>query len=139
LWVYDAGFNAIPTFGNDDESIAGGGSGATTQSILTRTYAPGTYYLALTNFNLANNQGSPVDDDFRTGAVLDNPGFVANSSATANLNMAFTITDGSNSNAVANTKAGAYDINWFTFTVVPEPSAMMLCLVGLSFLARRRK
>jgi hypothetical protein len=135
MWVYDSSFNAIPDFGNDDEPSPG----TTFQSRLTRTYAPGTYYLALTNFQFANHLGSPVDDRFRSGLVMDFPGFAVNSSTTANLNMAFNINDGTTSLNVANTKVGAYDINWFCFTVVPEPSALLLSLLGMTFIARRRK
>ena len=57
-------------------------------SVLTRDYAGGVYYLAISNFNVANNQASPADDDFRTGVVMDFPGVVANSSTTVNLNLA---------------------------------------------------
>src|SRR5437667_62288 len=39
LWVYDANFNAIAGYGNDDPSTSS--TGAT----LTRNFNPGTYYL----------------------------------------------------------------------------------------------
>ncbi len=135
LWVYDGNLNAIPGYGNDDESIAGGGTGTTLQSILTRTYAPGTYYLALTNFHFANNQASPADDDFLTGTVLDFADAAANSSTTTNLNLAFNI----GGNAFAATKASQYDIYWGTFTVVPEPGTMIALGLGSAFLLRRRR
>lgn len=81
MWVYDSDRLAIVDFGNDDEPAPG----TTLRSRLTRTFTPGVYYLAISNFNLANNLASPADDRFRNGAVLDFPGAVVNSSATPNL------------------------------------------------------
>lgn len=134
FWVYDAALNAIPGYGNDDEFGTTSLSGR-----LTRTYAPGRYYIALTNFNLSNDQGSPGDDDFRTGTVLDFPNMVVNSSTTVNVNMAMAITHGGGTVNWANTKAGAYDINWATFEVVPEPGTMLALGAGLAALAARRR
>ncbi len=140
MWVYDANLNAIAGYGNDDESPLGGtpGTGASLQSWLSRNYAPGTYYLALTNFAFQNNMLSPSDDDFRTGTVMDFANLAVNSSTTANLNMTFTITDSAGSLQVPNTKAGVYDINWFSFTVLPEPASMSLFALGLLAFRRRR-
>lgn len=134
FWVYDANLNAIAGYGNDDEfgTTSLGGR-------LTRAYAAGTYYLAISNFNIANNQGSPADDDFRTGAVLDFADVIANSSTTTNLNVSFRINDGVNSVLTTATKAGAYDIVFAQFTVVPAPSAAaLLGLAGLAGARRRR-
>lgn len=144
MWVYDSGFNAIAGYGNDDSSLALNGAPIATtslQSFLARSYAPGVYYIALSNFSLTNNQASPSDDNFRTGAMLDFPDIVINSSTTANLNMAFTVQDSVMAAplAVANTKAAAYDINWFKFTVVPTPSSMALLGLGGLIAARRRR
>jgi len=106
LWVYDASRQPIPTFGNDDEF------GTTSLgSALTRDYAGGVYYLALSNFNIANNQASPADDDFRTGVVMDFPGVIANSSTTVNLNLASLI----GGIAQPATKAGPYDVVFIRF------------------------
>jgi hypothetical protein len=144
MWVYDSNFNAMVGYGNDDESVLGGspGTGGSLQSWLARNYTVGRYYVAISNFHLANNMASPSDDDFRTGTLLDFGGVIANSSTTVNLNMAFTISDGVTSFQVANTKAGAYDVNWFTFNVVPEPGTYISLGTGLALLAlarRRRK
>lgn len=141
LWVYDSNFNAIAGYGNDDESVVGGspGGGTTLQSYLSRTYAPGTYYIALSNFQLGNNMGSPSDDDFGTGALMDFPNVLVNSSTTVNLNMTFTISDGANTVQVSNTKVGAFDVNFFSFTVVPTPGTLaLLGLSGLAMIRRRR-
>lgn len=140
FWVYDSSFNAIAGYGNDDSSVFGGAPNNTgLQSFLQRSYAPGTYYIAISNFNLANNMASPNDERTPSGTVLDFPGFIANSSTTTNLNLNFQISDGVNTFSAVNTKVGAFDVNWFTFTVVPEPSAMLMCLVGMSIVARRRR
>lgn len=140
FWVYDGNLNAIQGYGCDDESANGGGTGATLQGLLTRNYAPGVYYIAMTTFNLASNSGSPSDDDFRTGAMLDFGDIVLNSSTATGTNMTFSITDSAGTSLqVPNTKANAFDINWFCFEVVPTPgSASLLALAGLAGLRRRR-
>ncbi len=140
LWVYDSNFNAIPGYGNDDEGPNnGGGTGTTLLSFLRRDYAAGTYYIAISNFQVSNNMGSPCDDDFLTGQLLDFGDAVGNSSATVNLNLTFTISDGVNSVQVPSTKAGQFDINWYSFTVVPAPGTVGLMWLGALGLARRRR
>ncbi|MBL1149998.1 MAG: PEP-CTERM sorting domain-containing protein [Armatimonadetes bacterium] len=141
LWVYDGAFNAILGYGNDDESTNGGGTGATTQSILGRTYGAGRYYLAMSRFNLANNQGSPCDDDFRTGTMLDfADGVLSSSSTTTTVSLGFKVTDSLGTTTVPGFAPGPYDINWYTFEVVPEPSTLAAVGAGIAaLLARRRK
>lgn len=134
FWVYDSNFNAIPGYGNDDHF-----GGTTLGSTLTRNYAAGTYYLAISNFNIANNQGSPADDDFRTGAVTDFADVILNSSTTANLNVSFNISDGVNIVTTSATKVGAFDVVFAQFTVIPTPGAAALFgLAGLAGVRRRR-
>lgn len=141
FWVYDSNFDAIRGSGNDDEDPAGGspGTGTTLQSWLARSYAPGTYYIALSNFQLANSEPSPSDDSFRTGALMDFPNVLVNSSTTINLNMAFTISDGTTTLSVPNTKVSQYDVNFFVFTVVPEPTTLGLLAMAAPLMMRRRK
>jgi hypothetical protein len=145
LWVYDASFNAIPGYGNDDESVDGGGTGATNQSLLRRNYAPGVYYLALTRFAMANEHGSPCDDRTRTGGMLfpENAGAVLSSAATTTTaTFGFTFTDSAGTHSFSATGMGPYEILWFRFEVVPEPSSMLALAIGavglLSF-SRLRK
>ncbi|MFN0243724.1 MAG: thrombospondin type 3 repeat-containing protein [Planctomycetota bacterium] len=118
MWVYDSNLNAIATYGNDDEF------GTTSLgSALTRVYTPGTYYVAMTNFSFGNNQPAPTDDDFRSGTVLDFPDAAANSSTTTALNVTFRLTDAfSNTQQVAATKSGPYDVVWAQFTVQANTS-----------------
>ncbi|MEX2217278.1 MAG: hypothetical protein WD749_00835 [Phycisphaerales bacterium] len=119
MWVYDANFNAIPGYGNDDESVVGGspGTGATLQSFLRREYAAGTYYIVMSNFQMANNMGSPCDDDFRTGSLLDFPDAIANSSTSTNVNVTFSVVDASGATQIAATRPAAYDVLFFKMTV----------------------
>ncbi|WP_440223945.1 hypothetical protein ACQQ2N_01715 [Dokdonella sp. MW10] len=105
LWIYNGARSAVPDYGNDD--ITGG-----SQSRLVRTYAAGTYYVAVSNWNLANNLGSPADDSYRSGNVLDFPGAIVNSSTTANLSVNTSIAG----TAVPATRAGPYDVVFIRFT-----------------------
>jgi hypothetical protein len=109
LWVYDSSRVAIPTYGNDDTAAP-----ASLQSTLTRTYAPGNFHLAISDFNTANNLGSPPDDGFLTGNVLDFPGAIANASTALNANVTTSI-GGTQAPA---TKVGAFEIAFVSFTVV---------------------
>lgn len=117
FWVYDQNFNALPGYGNNDESIAGGGSGITTQSLLTRDYAQGTYYVAISDLNVANNLASPPDDDSRNGVVLDFPDAVMNSSSAFNVNLTMSISDGAQSVTVPVVKSERLQIVWVKFVV----------------------
>lgn len=134
FWVYDSNFNPIADYTNDDESIAGGGSGATTQSILTRNYAEGTFYLAVSDHNLANNLASPPDDDFRNGPVLDFPNMlVARTVSSAPVNVSFNIGDTvGHAYPIAASKPGPYEVVWFMFTVTSGGGGGCTCRGDLS-------
>ena len=129
VWVYDSSFNAIVGYGDDDEAptaISGvpGATGTTLQSALKRNYAAGTYYLAVSNFQMQNNLGSPCDDDWRTGPMLDFPNAVLESAISpTSTNLQFSITDGTTTTVVPNTRITAFDINWFKFVVATPPPA----------------
>lgn len=111
LWVYDESLNAIPGFGNDEAPIG-------PQSTLTRDFNPGTYYVAISTFNVANDQPSPTDDDFRNGGVLDFPNALLCTSSSTDANVSFSIAGASGTprNVVA-TKANAFDVVWVKFAV----------------------
>jgi len=128
LWVYDGNFNAVDGFGNDGSSINGGAAANnSTPSFLRRDFAPGTYYLALSNANLSNNKGSPCDDNLRTGLMMDFPDVVANSSTTGSINVAFAVTDSAGTSPFAATRPSAYDVLWFRFVVGGAPAIGACC------------
>jgi hypothetical protein len=83
LWLYDdATLTPVVGFGNDDELGT-----ASPGSAFTRTYPSATYHLAISDRNVANDLGSPPDDDFRTGVVTDFPGVIVNSSASVGIDL----------------------------------------------------
>ena len=125
--VYDSTFTPVATFKNDDESIAGGGTGATLQSIATRSLGAGTYYIAISNNNTNNSEAAATDDDTLASIVADFPGVVFNSSTTTNVDLDLFITDGCNVVAVPQTKVNAFDVNWVQFTVA-SPDVPCLAL-----------
>jgi hypothetical protein len=124
LWFYDSTLHPIPGYGNDDTDFSPNGAGST----LTRTFAVGTYYLAITSFNLASDQPSPPDDNYRSGQVLDFPDAVANSDQAAPLNISFRITDSASAvRTVAATKPAPFEVAWFRFDVAPPVACYPNC------------
>lgn len=110
FWVYDSNLDVIPNYGRDQPEPA----------TLTRNYGVGTYYIALTNFNFANNQPASSDDTWLTGTALDFANGALNSSTTINLNLSITISDtGGVSETLTLTKTEAFEIIFVQFTVVP--------------------
>lgn len=108
FWVYDGDRLAIPDYGNDDAI------GMTVfQSNLVREYVDGTYTLAISNWQFANDQTAPTDDRYRTGTLLDFPGAIANSSTTLNAILNPSI----GGTSVPLTRAGPFDVGFVTFTV----------------------
>jgi hypothetical protein len=118
IWVYDSDGNAIPGWGNDDTL----GPPSSLQSTLTRTFTPGTYYIAVGGFNLANNLGSPADDNFRTGAVMDFPGVTVTSNVPSGVqNRSISITDSVNSPvAVSLSATERWEVLWVKLVVGPS-------------------
>jgi len=113
FWVYDSNFDPIATYGQDDPITPATG--------MTRSFTPGTYYVAISNFNFANNQANPVDDNFRSSNVLDFPNIAGCSSSTIPHNYGLTFTSSNAPGApvtVAATKANAFDVVFIQFTVV---------------------
>ncbi|MCE2966487.1 MAG: GC-type dockerin domain-anchored protein [Phycisphaerales bacterium] len=111
LWVYDSNFNPIANFGNDND-------GTSIQSRLTRTFAQGTYYLAIGEGNMANNLASPSDDGRRTSAVADFPGYIVSSASTTSANLNFVMDDGVNpARTTTFAKNAVQQIGFFKFTV----------------------
>ncbi|MBL0870449.1 MAG: hypothetical protein IBJ18_07740 [Phycisphaerales bacterium] len=119
LWMYDSNFNPISGFGNDDTF-----NSTSVGSTVTRTMTDGTYYMAITRYNLANNQGSPADDDFRTGVMFENSGLLARGTSfttftpPASVNVKITDTEGDVTQAISLTEG--YQIA-FVKVVVAAP------------------
>jgi len=120
LWIYDSNFNPIVDWGNDDAF------GSTSLgSTLTRTFTDGTYYLAISRYNLANNLGSPADDDFRTGSVTDFTSVVCQSLVTYTppLNLSVQITDTAGPRSVALSASEANEVVFAKLVVgTPGPA-----------------
>lgn len=115
LWVYDERFHAVPGAGNDDGVP---GSGSIRQSVLSRQMPPGVYFLAISDYNLANDQASPADDLSRNGPVLDSAGAVVNGSALAGVPLNFSVEDDRGGRVVMPaTKPGAFDVLFYRFEV----------------------
>jgi hypothetical protein len=143
FFVYDSNLNPIPGYLNDDSSATLAGAPIATtslQSWLARSYTPGTYFLAVSQSAAINSSGNASDDNFRTGNLLDFPDLLVSSSTSVNQNMQFVIADSAGTSLVVpNTKVSQYDANWFTFTVVPEPTVLGALALGLPLVARRRR
>ena len=126
LWLYDSNFNAIVDAGNDDESLAGGGTGATAQSRFTRILTPGTYTLAVGTWNMANHLGSPPDDDFRSGLVLEFPNSLAGVSAIATATtLNFSIIHSGGTAPVVASRSESYGILFYQFTVAATANPLL--------------
>jgi hypothetical protein len=128
MWIYDASFNPIADAGNDDPTNLTGPQSAA----LTRSLNAGTYYLAISNFDVANNQ-TPAFDEGRPnkGNAMDSAGVIACSEArpgvtapTALINYQITLTDSVGaSNFFFTNKSAAFEVRFIRFTLVGAPSA----------------
>jgi hypothetical protein len=112
FWVFDSNLNPIPDFGNDDQLGVGVGPGQ-----VTRAVSSGTFYVAMSNYNLATNLATPSDDNWRTGPVLDFPNLVTQSSTSTGLNVSFALVSTTGTTPVPATKVGAFDVSWTRFQV----------------------
>jgi len=113
LLVLDSNYNPIPEFTNEDEPTPG----MTLGSKLTRTFAAGTYYLAVTRWNTAVSIPAAADDRYQSSETADFPGVLVSSSTSVNTNVSFQITDGTGSFVTPATAAGNHDILFFKMVV----------------------
>jgi subtilisin-like proprotein convertase family protein len=135
FWVYDSTVTPIPTFGHDDVDING----------VTRTLNPGTYYVAMGNFNTCNNQNSPsTDDTYGSGNVLDFPNVTVNTTTGAITAMNCVVSNGATSITGTSSRLAtdSFRMPWYQFTVpVPQGPTATLAVnpisgqVGQTFLA----
>jgi subtilisin-like proprotein convertase family protein len=108
FWLYDANFNAIANAGNDQPGS------------LTRNLLPGTYYIAWTDWNLANDQPAAPDDNYRDGLVTDFANIAVNNATATYSNpdfFALQIQHSTGTNVVQLQKNEAFTIAWVKFTV----------------------
>ncbi|MFO1009465.1 MAG: hypothetical protein U1F29_05325 [Planctomycetota bacterium] len=125
IYVYDGALNPVPTAHNDDE----GPAGPTSQSRVARTLAAGTYYVAISRYNLANDQADAnADEDFLNDNVLDFPNVLANSNTTVGtLSVNFTISDGVTTTPITASTAALQEVVWVRFTVGTPPAFHAFC------------
>lgn len=124
LWVYDAALHPIPGFGRDEPQRPG----------LLRNFVPGSYTIAVSNFNTANNLPSPPDDDWRFGTVLDFPNVLVNTNSTLvpDLSLDARSAAGPSASGFAS-KSGPFDIAFYGLDVLNPPSPTPpLCTVSAS-------
>jgi hypothetical protein len=126
LWVYDGALTAMPDYGND------------TPNSLTRTFAPGTYYVAFSNANVANDQPAATGDTNLTANVLDFPDAVANSSTTTSAALAIRLSDSYGPLDTPAPKTEAFQVVWVRFTVsAAAPASGACCMPDGTCVTRR--
>ncbi|MCA3005010.1 MAG: hypothetical protein LW650_10995 [Planctomycetaceae bacterium] len=108
LLIYDGNFQPV-TDGALEMS-------ATVTSV-TRNLSPGTYYIAVSNVNTANDQPAPFDSGVRTGNVMDFPGVVANSSTTTLADTSLAITGPNGTLIALGANDEAFKVNFYRLTV----------------------
>ncbi|MBK7875923.1 MAG: hypothetical protein IPJ77_09245 [Planctomycetes bacterium] len=125
IYVYDAAFAPVPTMHNDDA----GPGGSVRQSTIARPLVAGVYYVAISRFNLANDQpDANVDEYFQDESLVDGANAVlTTSSALGVTDVDFTLSDGVTTVPVTATTSGAFDVAWFRFTVGSPPTFGAFC------------
>ncbi|MBL8859714.1 MAG: hypothetical protein JNL28_14505 [Planctomycetes bacterium] len=114
LLLYDSTFTPVPGGLNDGtfgESIA--------HSTLKRTLPAGTYYLAVSTFELCSNQTAPADDNYTGGWLTDFPDcIVLSNSSLLSQDYDFQVRACNGTWTQTNqSPAGApYTVTWFQFT-----------------------
>ncbi|GMV89697.1 MAG: hypothetical protein AMXMBFR81_26280 [Chthonomonas sp.] len=134
--LYDSSFAPVPGFWSDDEPSPG----TSFQSVMSGTLTPGTYYLAVGSFNMANNNSNPVTDRSQGSSVADFGGWIMSSSTSITAtDWDFGITDINGTTEFPALKTEQYEIYWGELEVVPEPGSMIALGAGLAALAARRR
>lgn len=108
LWMYDASLRPITNYGNDQPNS------------LTRTYTPGTYYIAIGDSNFANGATAPADDTRRDGNILDSVDAAISTTTSSGLDMGVKALGALGSIGGGGTKTNPFDVTWYCFTVVPN-------------------
>jgi hypothetical protein len=140
LWVYDAAFNILAGNDNWDPNTH-----TAQTSELTHTFAaPGTYYLAISEFDLvAPADQSNTDGGFERIQLTPDPGFSdvilegGEHSPILNLDVSVRFTDSQGTvRDAALFRADQLDVVFARFTVLPEPAALSACVL-LAVLGRQ--
>ena len=115
MWIYDANFNPIPGFGNNDPVPA-----ITPAATLTRIFTPGTYYVVMSREFLRNDQAAAADENFGSNRA-DFPNIVLSDNS-LNTARTFGVTFTTQLNSVSATQAtnSPFDVAFFRFTVAPN-------------------
>lgn len=108
FWMYDASLRPVTNYGNDQPNS------------LTRTYTPGTYYIAIGDSNFANGATAPADDTRRDGNVLDSADAAISTTSSSGLDMGVKVLGAVGSLSGGGTKVNPFDVTWYCFTVVPN-------------------
>jgi hypothetical protein len=145
VYLYDSNFNTMGSWNNDDYFPLSGTHPF--HSELHLNLAPGTYYLAISQFNLANSHiADPLFENGPNDSILDFPNGLVASSATIThgspavpVSLDFSITDSTGTYTFDAEKPGAYGVYWATFNVVPEPATIAVLGLGVLPLLRRRR
>jgi hypothetical protein len=117
LVLLDGNFDPVPGGTNDDEFPV-----ASRQSRLTRSLAPGVYYLGIAHLDVVSSIVAPSDEGFPTGRLVDFPGSVAGTSADYTVSFPFTISDGTTTATHSTSHLHDFGIRWFRFTVGDYPA-----------------
>jgi hypothetical protein len=128
MWVYDSNLNAIPNFGNDDTPAGLPGAGTNFESTLQETFTPGTYFVAISIYQLGNDLPA-APNDFQTGNVVDFPNLIVTGPVVTTVpqNVSFQVSDGVTTTQVPATRNERYEILWFQFTVVAPTAPTPYC------------
>jgi hypothetical protein len=139
--LYNSSFGIVAQ--NDDIS------GTSFVSSITANLAAGTYYFAISDFDVTTHQGPAPSDGNQGGDVMDFAGTVLNSSVfqtgfnQATIDLSFAMTAPSGSQQISGIKSERFGINWYSFEVanpVPEPASMLVLGIGaLGIAAKRRR
>ncbi|MFN8817863.1 MAG: GC-type dockerin domain-anchored protein [bacterium] len=114
--VFDANLNPVPGFQNDDVI----GPPSSTSARLARTFTPGTYYIAFSNFGTATDQPVPPDENFRAQSVTDFPGLLVNSASSTNSNANITVTSAAGSAVGTGARTEPFQVVWYRMIVQPN-------------------
>lgn len=116
LWVYDANFVAVPGAGNDEP----GPVVLSSPARLVRTLPAGHYTIAISEYNLINDQLAPFDDAAVIDGVCDFPNVLVQSYVSGTVDVSFSISDGTLTQVVSATTLPPYSIAFVSFDVGPS-------------------